>query len=147
MTRVMFKKSNLIRAWWVRCLEEKSQVCYILPDKRDEYRRDGLVVPFKGDNSSPAAPGWFERVVVDVLYEAWRTWAEMYCPWYVDDVTKRGFMIMFVEVAANRIERKSTMLVDGKRTATVNFKPMENTHERNNAESTPPNTEASAEVS
>ena len=123
MTRVMLKKSNLVRAWWDDCLEEKSQVCYLLPDKRDEYRRDGLVVPFKGENPSPAATDWFWRITADVLYEAWKTWAEMYCPWHADDVTKRGFMIMFVGVAADHIDRKSTKWVDGKRTATINFKP------------------------
>ena len=123
MSRVMFKKSDLVHAWWGRCIEERCQVCYILPDKRDEYRRDGLVVPFKGESFSPAALGWFERISVDVLYESWLNWAKMFCPWYADDMTKRGFMVIFVKVAADHIDRKGTMMVDGKRKTAVNFRP------------------------
>ena len=99
MKRARLRKSKMIEVWWRICVDRRSQF---------------------GESRE-----WGEAINTDTLFDLWQAWARNNAPWYADEVSKGGFMIMLHRVAKARILHAKTVRVGGKREQVVTFGPLE----------------------
>lgn len=125
MSRERFKKSTLVEMWWQECVVAGSQVIYLTPDERLGYFEQGHMKMWPEARFAPERPGWYRDVSSRVLFQSWRSWAVVSAPWYIEQVTKAGFMLMFHRVAKDQVDKRRVVSIQGARAQSVRFLPLD----------------------